>query len=251
MKNLTTLQRGAEGIVDVRYCRACIWFPCDDCYPVYKKKDRRKPKTCTQLEKCKRVPNGKIYELDYGSEAPTAIDLFCGCGGASLGLVKAGYNLLCGIDIGKDALRTYQHNLGNAIRADIRFLPLRENLQPFLVWGSPPCPGFSTLNIARHKERYQKQRMLLLWFAIAIEYLQPQRILFENIPNAKNYPEFYEMLRMLKFEIIMPYEITWKILDAADYGVPQHRRRIILVGARKDKFLGVLEMPYPPYFLPH
>lgn len=191
----------------------------------------------------------KHFEKDYGHDAPTFVDLFCGCGGVSLGLIQAGYNCLCGIDLARDALKTYQHNIGNAIMADVRFLPLRENLQPTVVWGSPPCQGFSRLNSQKRSEHYARQRRLLLWFAVAVEYLQPKAIIFENIPDTKRYPEFHEMLRMLQFEICMPYKVKWEILDAADYGVPQHRRRIILVGFRADNIIGLMELPMPPYSL--
>jgi len=189
----------------------------------------------------------KHFEKSYGPDAPTFIDLFCGCGGATLGFIQAGYNHLCGIDIARDALATYQFNIGNAIKADVRYLPLRQDLQPYLVHGSPPCAGFSRLNFHRSKPKYARQRKLLLWFAAAIEYLQPKRITFENVPETRRYPEFHEMLRMLKFEIVMPYEVVWKILDAADYGVPQHRRRIILVGFKIEKLVGLMELPLPPY----
>jgi DNA (cytosine-5)-methyltransferase 1 len=189
----------------------------------------------------------KHFEKDYGPDAPTFIDLFCGCGGASLGLMNAGWNNLCGIDIAKGALLTYQYNLGNAIRADIRHLPLREDLRPDLVWGSPPCQGFSRMNCRKHTPKYAKQRKLLLWFALAVEYLQPKIVGFENIPETKRSPEFHEMLRMLKFEIYMPYSVSWKILNFADFGVPQRRHRIILIGIKVDKVIGLVEMPLPPY----
>lgn len=189
----------------------------------------------------------KHFEKDYGPDAPTFIDLFCGCGGATLGLIQAGFNHLCGIDIAKDALKTYQFNIGNAIRADVRCLPLRPDLKPHLVHGSPPCQGFSRMNFHKSKPKYAKQRKLILWFAVAIEYLQPKAISFEMIPDARRYPEFHEMLRMLKFEICMPYSVSWKILNFADFGVPQRRHRIILFGIKVDKVIGLVEMPLPPY----
>jgi len=121
-------------------------------------------------------------------DAPTFIDLFCGCGGASLGFIQAGYRHLCGIDMAKDALKTYQYNLGNAIKADVRFLPLREGIQPTLVHYSPPCQGFSISNTNKKtkdgklKPKYRFMNRLMLYAALAVEYLQPEFISMENVP---------------------------------------------------------------------
>ena len=78
--------------------------------------------------------------------------------------------------------------------------------------------------------------MLLQWFALAVEYLKPKAIMFENIPDAKKSIEFLRMVKFLRFETAPPYAVTYDILDAADYGVPQHRRRLILIGLRNDDY---------------
>lgn len=167
-----------------------------------------------------------------------AIDLFCGCGGASLGMINAGYDILAGLDLAGDALKTYQFNLGNAVRADVRYLPFRgwPDIEIDLLIGCPPCPGFSTMNRSRHKPRYRKQRALLKWFALAVEYLKPKKIFFENIPLARKSSEFRWMVKFLRFETAPPYELWYDILDAADFGVPQRRKRLILIGRRCDEY---------------
>lgn len=180
-------------------------------------------------------------------DAPTFVDLFCGCGGASLGFIQAGYRHLAGIDLAKDALWTYQHNLGNAICADIRFLPLRESLQPTVVHFSPPCQGFSTANTKKKingvlKLRYRSMNRLMLYGALAIEHLQPEFISMENVKSTEKSAEFLEMTFFLRYESSTVYDMTWKVLDAADYGVPQHRERLWLIG-RKMKIEGVLSFP--------
>lgn len=177
---------------------------------------------------------------------PTVIDLFCGCGGASLGFRNAGYELLCGIDLNSDALMTYQHNLGNAIKADVRHLPLRHGLRPCCVIAGPPCQGFSRMNRFRSNPTYQRQRNLLKWFAVAVKYLEPEMIMFENIPDVQRFPEFKAMVWMLEYDIAPVYCLNYEVLDAADYGVPQHRRRLILVGRKVPSHLTQMyEAPLP------
>lgn len=166
----------------------------------------------------------------------TAIDLFCGCGGASLGIINAGFDVLAGVDLSGMALSTYQYNLGNAVRADIKHLPFRVDLEIDLLIGCPPCQGFSRMNKNRETDFYRKQRMLLQYFALAVEYIKPRLIFFENIPEVLKSPEFKAMVKFLRFETAPPYEVWYDVLDAADFGVPQHRRRVILIGKRSDEF---------------
>jgi DNA (cytosine-5)-methyltransferase 1 len=221
-------------------CASCCWFPCE----------RNYDKTIEQCDWFKLHPatrGVKIYDFDFGPEAPTAIDLFCGCGGASLGFIQAGFNVLCGIDLADDALKTYQMNIGGAIKADVRFLPLREGLAPTLLHWSAPCQGHSTANTKKKvngqlKPKYQRLNKLMLYGALAAELLQPEYISMENVPPAAKSAEFLEMLFFLKFESSTIYDIDWKILDAADYGVPQHRLRLWLIG-RQMKIEGMISMP--------
>ena len=219
-------------------CVTCCWYPCDH---------REDPENCTWWHDNTGLVRGKkTYDMDFGPEAPTAVDLFCGCGGASLGFIQAGYNVLCGIDLDKYALQTYQLNIGGAIKADVRFLPLREGLAPTLLHWSAPCQGFSTSNTTKKvkgklKPKYVKLNKLMMWGALAAEQLQPEYISMENVPPAAKSSEFLEMLFFLRYESSTVYDIDWKLLDAADYGVPQHRVRLWLIG-RKMKIEGVISM---------
>ncbi len=181
-------------------------------------------------------------------DAPTFIDLFCGCGGASLGFIQAGFRHLCGIDLSKDALRTYQYNLGNAIMADVRFLPLRESIQPTLLHYSPPCQGFSNSNSSKKgkdgqlKKKYRFMNRLMLYAALAVEHLQPEFISMENVPPTAKSLEFKQMVFFLRFESSTCYELQWQLLNAADFGVPQHRVRLWLIGQRLEP-VGMMVLP--------
>ncbi len=180
-------------------------------------------------------------------DAPTFVDLFCGCGGASLGFVQAGWRHLCGIDLSKMALTTYQYNLGNAVCGDVKHLPLREDLDIDLVWFSPPCQGFSSCNVKKKdaegnlEPKVRAERYLLMYAAIAIEYLHPKFILMENVPPTMYSLEFKEMTFFLQHESTTIYNLSWQILNFADYGVPQSRHRLIMYGIR-DSAAGIIEM---------
>lgn len=178
----------------------------------------------------------------FEAGAPGFIDLFCGAGGSTLGLLQAGYDHWCGIDLNPDCLVTYQYNIGNAVMADMRHLPLRPALGEYglkFVWGSPPCVSFSpSANTSRKRnpktrERHERIAGLLIDFAKAVAYLCPMAIGFENVPQVKRHHNFKEMLRILQFECFPPYWISYKDLNAADYGVPQNRVRTILIGVQK------------------
>ncbi len=177
--------------------------------------------------------------------APTFVDLFCGCGGCSCGFAQAGCEILAGIDLNKDALKTYQHNIGNAIMADVRFLPLKVGLAPTAVHFSPPCQGYSIANSTKWdkngnlKPKYRFLNSLMMYGAIAIEQLQPEFITMENVPPAAKSLEFMRMTFFLRFESTTIYELSWRCLDAADYGVPQHRNRLWMVG-KKLQIIGMI-----------
>lgn len=184
------------------------------------------------------------------NDGPSVVDLFCGCGGATLGYLQAGYVHWCGIDIAIDALQTYEYNLGNSIRADVNYLPLRPNLQPDVVHGSPPCQPFSKASASRRKQdinglkaRYKKMASLLQAFAKAVVYLAPKAITFENVPLTVKSLEFTEMLRILRWDngYWPAYQYEWQLLNAADFGVPQNRVRVWLIGLRIDEGYVVVE----------
>jgi DNA (cytosine-5)-methyltransferase 1 len=201
---------------------------------------------------CEKSPHRAIVETQQAklpADAPTFVDLFCGCGGASCGILESGeFRHLCGIDLNRMALKTYQFNLGNAVMADIRYLPLRDDLEPTLVWFSPPCQGFSSINTKKRDEkgnlkpRVRMLRNLTMYAALAIEYLRPEFILMENVPPTEHSKEFREMTFFLQHESTTIYQLTWKVINFADYGVPQTRHRLIMMG-RKDVPMAMIEMP--------
>lgn len=168
-------------------------------------------------------------------EKKTAIDLFCGCGGISEGLKRLGFNVLAGVDSEKKYISTFTHNFpeSNSLIVDLRdFSPERlmevagiEKGELTLLAGGPPCQGFSK-NVPR-KYRFLEDRnnLLIKIFLDYCEALKPTMILMENVAEMKNgFQQSYteEILERLNY---VGYEVTNVVLNAANYGIPQRRRR--------------------------
>jgi DNA-methyltransferase (dcm) len=173
---------------------------------------------------------------------PRAIDLFSGCGGLTLGLKKAGFRVIGAVESNELAVNTYKANHKNVrvwpkdIRkvsvADVRRKLKLERGELELLAGCPPCQGFSTITTLNgNKRRSTDDRNDLIFeFMRFVRGLKPKAIMLENVPRlAKNW-----RLRLMLADLRrLGYECTTEVLDAADYGVPQRRRRFILLAGRR------------------
>lgn len=166
----------------------------------------------------------------------TAVDLCSGAGGMSLGLTRAGFNVLAALDTNKDANITYKKNIGKTpIEKDIEDVTPKDILkyarmrrgEIHLVVGCPPCQGFTRLN--KKRKRDSRNKLVETFGKIAIG-LSPSCIVFENVPRVAKSKYFHEFRRILTNR---GYYHSYKILDAANYGVPQHRRRLILIATKR------------------
>jgi DNA (cytosine-5)-methyltransferase 1 len=169
-----------------------------------------------------------------------AIDLFSGCGGLTLGLKQAGFDVLSAVEIDSAAVQTYKANHKDVAvkHADIKKLSaaglMRElGLRPGqldLLAGCPPCQGFSTLRTRNGANRNRDRRNGLirdmLRFARAF---RPKAIMMENVPRLANHKLFRDFCKDLGD---LGYRISFEVKDAARYGVPQRRRRLILLASR-------------------
>jgi DNA (cytosine-5)-methyltransferase 1 len=170
----------------------------------------------------------------------TAIDLFSGCGGLSLGLRNAGFAVLAAIELDQLAAETYSKNLKGTkiLRADIcRISPgklmklcgLKQGDLDLLA-GCPPCQGFSSLRTRNgHTKIDEPMNDLVLHFRRFARELRPKTIMLENVPGLIRDARLESFCRSLRS---MRYSIKFDVLDAADYGVPQRRRRMILIASR-------------------
>jgi len=200
------------------------------------------------------------------------IDLFAGCGGLSLGLERAGFTPLLVNELNSDALSTYLMNRRDEFPwlcdnnvSNVKDLVLNEALldgfrdsikkdfdidiykgQLDLICGGPPCQGFSGLGIRRSYSVEKKQlpsNYLYQDMAFLINRIRPKIFLFENVrgllsakwtDDGEKGEIFKDVLKT--FRDIGAYHVRYKLVHAKDYGVPQNRPRILIVGLRKDIF---------------
>lgn len=166
------------------------------------------------------------------NEKVKVISLFSGSGGLDLGFLETGkFEIIYANDFNYQACETYTHNIGNHIVCE-DISKLKNLPQADVIIGGPPCQGFSTANPSRSFDDPRNQ--LFKEYARIIKEVQPKVFLMENVSG---------MVTMQKgkvFELIRKelsncgYNLSYKLLNARDYGVPQSRRRMIVIGVRND-----------------
>ena len=161
------------------------------------------------------------------------VSLFSGAGGLDLGFKMAGHDIVWANDLYEDAVHTYQKNIGDHIvLEDVRNIPTDTIPDCDIVIGGFPCQGFSVANTKRNvaDARNELYKQLIR----VIEDKQPMFFLAENVKGLTNLGkgEVFKMI-LSDFEQL-GYRVQYKILNAADYGVPQTRLRVIIVGVRND-----------------
>lgn len=172
---------------------------------------------------------------------PIAIDLFCGAGGLSEGLQVAGFDIASAVDFNHAAALTYQENHKNTkfIEADISHLEVKDFLKRtnltasdiHLIAGGPPCQGFSMAN-GRTRTKNNPKNHLVYHFVRYVEEIRPAIFLMENVLGFTSIDNG-NFLRDLKDHFIeLGYNIKAVTLNAADYGVPQRRIRVFLIGSK-------------------
>jgi DNA (cytosine-5)-methyltransferase 1 len=179
---------------------------------------------------------------------PTFIDLFCGCGGFSLGLTRAGLRCLAAIDFNPEAVEVFRANFSevpHVLEKDLsaytpsKLATLLNGDRIDVIVGGPPCQGFSTVrqvDAANHGSRVKrdKRRYLFRAFLDYVEHFQPKVFVMENVLGLQSAAKgiFFTMVqseaRRLKYRVHPQVEEAWKL------GVPQKRRRQLIIGVRED-----------------
>jgi len=170
-------------------------------------------------------------ELSAGQpHRPSAVSLFSGCGGSDLALIKAGFQVRWANDVWSIACQVYRDNLGDSIReGDIRDYERFPSAQ--LLVGCYPCQGYSQ---GGKRATDEPVNYLYQQFDRALRYIQPRAFVVENV-NGMAYGENETLLgNQLRRYRLAGYRVQWRVLDAKDFGVPQSRRRIFIVGIRSD-----------------
>src|SRR6266568_2909825 len=174
------------------------------------------------------------------SSSKIAIDLFCGCGGLTLGMKQAGFRVAWAVDEDSLSVETYRVNHPEVLvrETDIRALrpeDVRTELglavgELALLAGCPPCEGFSTLRTLNGSKRVTEAKNdLVLHFVRFARAFEPKAIMLENVPALADDWRFAVLVASLSG---MGYRTEHRVLNAAEYGVPQRRRRLILLASK-------------------
>jgi DNA (cytosine-5)-methyltransferase 1 len=171
---------------------------------------------------------------------PIAIDLFSGSGGLTLGLKKAGFKVIAGVELDPLSAESFRknHRKTHLWEEDIRGMNLESvkktlGIKPgdlHLLAGCPPCQGFSTIRTRKKSVAADDPRnALVAEFIRFVEGLLPKAIMLENVPGLGSYHGFKKVLAKLER---LEYSCTCDVFDASNYGVPQRRKRLVLIGSR-------------------
>jgi len=197
------------------------------------------------------MPDNKKIKSD---STPSVVDLFSGTGGLSWGLSKHGFEVLAGIDHWTAALKTFKHNHKNALvfDTDIEDLPPETLLNKLglmpgeldVLVGGPPCQGFSKNTPASARFFDDPRNLLFRYFMEHVRVIQPKVVVMENVAEIFNaYDGSVRNEIVTKFKDY-GYSVDVKVLNAADFGVPQKRRRCFFFAVRGSE---VPEFPKPTH----
>lgn len=172
-----------------------------------------------------------------------AISLFSGAGGMDVGFRSAGFNIVWANDIDKDACKTYELNHGSHIVCgsvdDLQneIVELSKKHHFSCLFGGPPCQGFS---VAGKMDINDPRSQLVLSFMDVLEITRPTSFVMENVKALASLEKFRDMREALfKRAMLLGYNVELVVLNSKDYGVPQARERMFLVGI-KDKTFNLL-----------
>lgn len=170
----------------------------------------------------------------------TAVDLFCGIGGLTHGLQLAGIHVVAGFDIEDSCRFAYEHNNNSKfILRDITQLTSEELKEYYpesttkVLAGCAPCQPFSTYSL-RYNKRGKKDNKwrLLYYFANLVKDVLPDVVSMENVPQLIHEKVFQDFISSLEAS---GYQCDWRIVNCAEYGVPQSRKRLVLLASRLGK----------------
>jgi len=199
-----------------------------------------------ELISLEEVKNNLQNHVEYEDNALTSIDLFSGCGGLTKGFSMAGIKSIFASDIDENAAKTFMRNF-----PDTPFLcksvtdiekaevdALLDGQVPDIIVGGPPCQGFSLANKRRNKVADDPRNKLFYGFVKFINWYSPRAFVMENVKGLLSMQNG-KVLETILEEFSHAgdfggYDVAVKVLLASDYGVPQNRERVILIGTRHD-----------------
>ena len=178
---------------------------------------------------------------------PTVIDLFAGVGGLSLGFEMEGFDILLANEFDQSIATAYKenHKSTNVVVGDITSLDLSKVFGEYVnkidvVIGGPPCQGFSQKG--KRKTINDERNFLFKHYVEVVKFVKPKYFVMENVPNLLTAEKGFFLNEIKGLLKGYGYSIRYGVLNAADYGVPQNRRRAIIIG----KYLATPpELPLP------
>ena len=183
-----------------------------------------------------------------------AIDFFCGGGGMTYGIRKSGIEVLAGIDIDPECEKTYINNNPNSkfINIDINeltpvklkgILNINKNDDNLIFVGCSPCQYWSIINTDKSKS--QKSKNLLISFQKFIKFFKPGHVVIENVPGLLSRNDS-PLTLFLKFLDSAGYSYNYSVVNAQEFGVPQTRRRFVLIASRVTEDIDLLKPQHKP-----
>lgn len=174
----------------------------------------------------------KLKKVRY---SPKLVSLFSGCGGLDKGFEDAGYKRVWANDFDPDAQAVFRLNLGEIDGRDITQVPVEDIPECDIITAGFPCQPFS--NAGNRRGVYDERGELYLECLRIIESKHPRAVLFENVKGllSSKHQSGKKLIDVIKSDLEnLGYRVNYKVVNASDYGVPQNRERMILVGLRED-----------------
>lgn len=186
----------------------------------------------------RKLATNEPFSVKVGAnEMVSCIDLFCGAGGLTHGLIKAGIQVVAGIDLDSQCRFPYETNNPSIfIERDVQKMSGCDIVEIFgkarvkLLAGCAPCQPFSAYSQPNRHIRNDNKWELVSSFGRLIDESKPDLITMENVPGLLNHPVFKEFLARLK-----QYNVWYEVVDCQQYGIPQTRKRLVLVASRFGK----------------
>lgn len=201
-----------------------------------------------QSEKSYKVSRSQLFD----PQKIAVLDLFCGIGGFSHGFERTGaFEVAFGVDLLSDRITTFtaNHPAATAWCEDINDLSLASlsnyGPAPRIIIGGPPCQGFSSIRPFRNLTEGDKRNNLFEHFILAVECFRPEWFVMENVVGLLTHKAGATLQHIVDLFTQIGYSVDWRILNAALYGLPQRRERLLLVGNRQKK---CFVWPAPTHF---
>lgn len=181
-----------------------------------------------------QISMAMLTKANTASNGPKYIDLFCGIGGIRLGMDSQGFNCVFSSDINKECQITYATNFGEVPAGDITKIEAENIPEHDILCGGFPCQPFS---ISGRQKGFSDTRGTLFFdICRIIDAKQPKVVFLENVKHLVHHDHGNTLSVILQKLEDLGYNISWRVLNGADFGVPQNRERIIIIGSKEGKF---------------